>query len=213
MSRPTLYVATSNAGKLRDFALAASQASAGWSLATLPGLIAIEPPEEIGTTFEENARAKALYYAGHARGMLVLADDSGLEVAALNNAPGIYSARYAERLGYAGAPGASQDERNNACLLEQLCDVQPAGDAWGGCAAQYRCALAVARDGIVLAAAEGAIRGEILREPRGCGGFGYDPLFFRASEGRTMAELSAEQRLALNHRGIALRALLRDFEP
>ena len=192
----TLYVATSNVGKLRDFALAAG---AGWAFAVLPGLDGISPPEETGTTFDENARLKALYYARFAPGELVLADDSGLEVDALGGAPGVYSARYAERIGcFAGEP----DTRNNSCLLQQLAGV-PAPRT-----ARYRCALAVAHDGEVVCEADGAVEGEIIMEGRGTEGFGYDPLFWLPGLGKSMAELDRATRLGLSHRGAALRALL-----
>ena len=195
----TLYVATTNVGKLRDFAIAAAQVSAEWTITTLPGLDAIAAPEETGETFDKNARLKALYYAAHAPGALVLADDSGLEVDALGGAPGVYSARYAERTGcLEGEP----DTRNNSCLLAALADV-PAPRA-----ARYRCALACVRDGAVVCAAEGTVEGEILHAPRGTEGFGYDPLFWLPSLGKSMAELDRETRLGLSHRGAALRVLL-----
>ncbi len=200
MSRPRIYVATSNPGKLRDFARVAGDRSEGWTLLALPGLAHIEPPPETGATFEENAREKAIYYARFAPGELVLADDSGLEVDALGGAPGVFSARYADRLGFPGAPGLSADERNNACLLAQLGrETKRTG--------RYRCALALARDGAVWATAEGAVEGTILEAPRGDGGFGYDPLFLVREAGQTMAELDGEARLRVGHRGRALRAL------
>ena len=195
----TLFVATGNAGKLRDFALAAAQAPGGWTIAVLPGLEAIAAPEETGATFAENARLKALYYGHFAPGSLVLADDSGLEVDALGGAPGVYSARYAERIGcLAGEPVT----RNNSCLLEQLAGV-PAPRT-----ARYRCALAVARSGAVACEADGLVEGEILTEGRGTEGFGYDPLFWLPSLGKTMAELDRATRLGLSHRGAALRGIL-----
>ncbi len=195
----TLYVATGNSGKLRDFALAAARVSDGWTIEVLPGLDAIAAPEETGATFAENARLKALYYAEFAPGLVVLADDSGLEVDALGGAPGVYSARYAERL---GCSAGSPDTRNNSCLLEQLAGV-PAPRT-----ARYRCALAGARSGQIVCEADGAVEGEILAEGRGTEGFGYDPLFWLPSLGRTMAELDRGTRLGLSHRGAALRALL-----
>ncbi len=195
----TLYVATGNPGKLRDFGLAAAQVGAEWDLTTLPGLDGIEPSDEVGETFEENARAKALYYARFAPGGLVLADDSGLEVDALGGAPGVYSARYAERTGCAaGTP----DTRNNSCLLAALAEVSAPRTA------RYRCALVVARDGAVVCISEGTVEGEILAAPRGNEGFGYDPLFWLPRLGKTMAEIDRETRLGLSHRGAALRALL-----
>ncbi len=189
-------MATSNPGKLRDFSIAAGE---GWSFTVLPGLDALVAPEETGATFAENARLKALYYAGYAPGELVLADDSGLKVDALGGAPGVYSARYAERIGcFAGTP----DARNNSCLLQQLAGV-PAPRT-----ARYRCVLAVARSGAIVCEADGSVEGEILIEGQGTEGFGYDPLFWLPSLGRTMAELDRATRLGLSHRGAALRKLL-----
>ena len=202
MNQKNLYVATGNPGKLRDFAIAAASVRAEWLIETLPGLREIEPPEETGATFEENARAKALYYARFAPGSLVLADDSGLEVDALDGAPGVYSARYAERSGFPGNSTLTTDARNNACLLAALANT--AAPRTG----RYRCVLAVARDHAVLCTAEGAVEGEILEAPRGTEGFGYDPLFLLPGLGRTMAELDRETRLGLSHRGAALRRLL-----
>ncbi len=202
----TLYIATSNPGKLRDFALAAVQASSIWTIEALPSLSEIAPPEETGTTFDENARLKALYYAQHLPGALILADDSGLEVDALGGAPGVYSARYAEIAGYSpDAANAGKDTRNNACLLAALAGV-PAPRR-----ARYRCTLAVARSGQLLHTAEGTVEGEILTSERGTEGFGYDPLFFLPVLGKTMAELDRETRLGLSHRGEALRRLLRQL--
>ncbi len=197
MSRQTLYVATSSLGKLRDFSVAAMQDSTGWTIATLPGLAAIAAPPEDGATFAENAAAKAIYYAEYAPGELVLADDSGLSVDALDGAPGVYSARYAEQLGFSSFAGETKDARNNHCLLAELNrrDVPPARHA------QFRCALAVARDGVLLATAEGSVAGEIQEVARGTGGFGYDCLFLLPELGKTMAELDAETRLRLSHRG------------
>ncbi len=194
-----LYIATGNVGKLRDFAIAAAQVSPAWTITPLPGLDALAAPEETGTTFAENARLKALYYARSAPGALVLADDSGLEVDALGGAPGVYSARYADRIGcYAGTP----DTRNNSCLLEQLAAVHAPRTA------RYRCALAIARDGVVLYGADGSVEGEILTAGRGTEGFGYDPLFWLPTLGKTMAEIDRPTRLGLSHRGKALQALL-----
>lgn len=202
MKQNTLYVATGNAGKLKDFATAAASVDAGWLIAPLPGLQEIPAPPEDGLTFEENARAKALYYAERApEGAIVVADDSGLEVDALDGRPGVYSARFAEQSGFAGADGASTDARNNDCLLHA---VQQATVRTG----RYRCVLAAARGSEILAVAAGALDGELLDAPRGAGGFGYDPLFLVPETGLTMAEISPDVRLVLSHRGKALRALL-----
>ncbi len=199
----TLYVATSNPGKLRDFAVAAAGAGR-WQLEPLPGLSAIAPPEEDQPTFEGNARLKAVYYSRFAEAQsLVIADDSGLEVDTLGGAPGVHSARYATLGGF--ARGGSTDARNNQHLLTQL-------GASAERQARYRCVLVAARDGKVVATAEGVVEGEILLAPRGTLGFGYDPLFYLPSLGRTMAEIGPESRLTVSHRGRALRALLAVLE-
>ncbi len=194
-----LYVATSNAGKLRDF----SAASAEVKIIALPGLAALEPPPEDAPTFAGNAAAKAIFYSHHAPGEIVLADDSGLEVDALGSAPGVRSARYADDAGFPARLDISTDARNNLCLLAALATVPP-----GERTARYRCALAAARDGVVFHTAQGTAEGEILTAPHGEKGFGYDPLFFLPQYGQTMAEIDIAQRLAVSHRANALRALL-----
>jgi len=196
-----LYAATSNPGKLRDFATAA--AAHGIEIATLPNLAQIPVPPEDEPTFEGNARTKAIYYSQQAPGLLVLADDSGLEVDALEGAPGVRSARYADDSLFPVTPTATTDERNNAYLLHTLADVPDA--CRGG---HYRCVLAVARDGVVTHTAEGSVEGLLLTAPRGTGGFGYDPLFFIPELNQTMAEISLEAKHELSHRGRAFRALL-----
>jgi XTP/dITP diphosphohydrolase len=192
-----LYIATSNPGKLRDFAAAASQQI---TLTPLPGLREIPAPEEDQLTFEGNARLKAIYYSRHAPGQIVIADDSGLEVDALHGAPGVRSARYADDEHFPG--GGTTDERNNLCLLEALRNIPRPHTA------RYRCVLAAARDGEVLCTGDGTVEGEILAAPRGAGGFGYDPLFLVPAENRTMAELDIATKLTFSHRGRAFAALL-----
>lgn len=195
-----LLVATTNPGKLRDFALAADD---DLMISPLADLASIPVPAEDELTFEGNAKLKALYYSGFAPGEIVLADDSGLEVDALQGAPGVRSARFADDLGFLVGSALSIDVRNNQCLMTELHGV-----AENNRKARYRCVLAAARDGNVLAAGVGSVEGIILFEPRGTGGFGYDPYF--APEGKTesMAELAADVRLQLSHRGRALRDLL-----
>jgi len=216
-----LYVATSNPGKLRDFAHAAEAshqpANEAIRIEPLPGLATIPAPPEDEPTFEGNARTKALYYASFAPGHLVLADDSGLEVTCLDNAPGVRSARYAEDQGFPAAPASTApaamtiDERNNAALLRALDAIpEPCRTA------RYRCVLALARcvgdaPAEVLLTAEGALEGRILTAPRGTHGFGYDPLFLIPGLNRTMAEVDPTTRLTLSHRGRALRSLLRSI--
>lgn len=203
----TLYVATTNPGKLRDFAAAANHAV---TIEPLPGLKEIPAPSEDEPTFEGNARAKALYYSQHAPGKIILADDSGLEVDALDGAPGVRSARYAEDCNFPAPTNTSNisvDERNNLCLLDALCPSP------GPHQARYHCVLAAARDGEIIATAHGTVEGEILSTPRGTQGFGYDPLFYLTEQNKTMAELDTQTKLAFSHRGRALVALLRALEP
>jgi XTP/dITP diphosphohydrolase len=204
---PLLYAATTNSGKLRDFAVAAAES--GFAVEPLPHLRDVPAPDENQPTFEGNARLKAEYYSRLQPQSLVIADDSGLEVDALSGAPGVRSARYAEDAAYAagsrpdpGWLGADPtDVRNNLYLLEQM---QRAAHR----SARYHCVLALARAGTTLATADGSVEGEILAVPRGRGGFGYDPLFWLPSLGRTMAEISLEEKHTLSHRGRAFRALL-----
>ncbi len=195
-----LYIATTNPGKLRDF-----KAAAGLQIVieSLPGLSSIPAPAEDEPTFKGNARHKATFYSTHAPGKIILADDSGLEVDALDGSPGVRSARYAEDSHYPALPGMTVDDRNTACLLSAL-DETPEGYRQG----RYRCALAVACDGKILAVASGSVDGEILTAPRGVDGFGYDPLFFLPQLQKTMSELDAATRLAWSHRGKALQKLL-----
>jgi XTP/dITP diphosphohydrolase len=200
-----LYVASSNPGKLRDFAVAAGRYGIG--IAPLPGLAEIPAPPEAEPTFEGNACAKAVYYSRRAPGLLVLADDSGLEVDALGGMPGVRSARYADDAGFTPDAALPPDARNNLCLLAAL--RKTAAPRTG----RYQCVLALARNGEVLGTAEGAVEGEILDAPRGAGGFGYDPLFLIPSLDRTMAELEAATRLSLSHRGRALQAMLSSQSP
>jgi XTP/dITP diphosphohydrolase len=200
-----LYVATTNPGKLRDFAYAAA-AMPEIQIQALPSLGEIPAPPEDEATFEGNARAKALYYAAQAPGLSILADDSGLEVPALGGAPGVRSARYAEDRQFPTAPASTLDERNNAALLRALDGVPDACRQ-----ARYRCALALATadpEPRILLTAEGMLEGTILTAPRGALGFGYDPLFLIPELNQTMAELDAGTRLAHSHRARALRTLL-----
>jgi XTP/dITP diphosphohydrolase len=195
-----LYVASSNAGKLRDFAAAA--AVFGVEIVVLPGLKEIPAPTENGTTFDANARLKAEAYSRARTGLLVMADDSGLEVDALDGAPGVRSARYADDAGFDLTDSEDADGRNNLYLLDRL---RGHSRPW---TARYRCVLALARSGVTLLAADGAVEGEIIRESRGTGGFGYDPLFWLPKLSKTMAEIDLETKQELSHRGRALQALL-----
>lgn len=181
-----LYCATSNPGKLAEFRLAAP---AGIEiLATGP----FDCPET-GNSFEENAIQKASCYARRLEG-LVFADDSGLEVDELGGEPGIYSARYA-------GEGAS-DEANRRALLERLQATS------GRPRARFVCVIALAEGRRLLGTFRGVAEGEIVLEPAGSGGFGYDPLFLFPPLGRTFAQLTPEEKLAHSHRGKAFRVML-----
>ncbi|WP_353068567.1 non-canonical purine NTP pyrophosphatase [Tunturibacter empetritectus] len=203
-----LFVATTNPGKLRDFAATASPQI---TLAPLPNLKQIHAPSEDEPTFEGNARLKAIYYSHHAPGEIVIADDSGLEVDALHGAPGVRSARYADDHNFSptdlpdNAPH-TPDERNNLYLLSNLTDI-PLTER----SARYHCVLAAARDGQILAIGHGAVEGEILTAPRGTDGFGYDPLFYLPAQNKTMAELDTATKLTFSHRGRAFAALLKSL--
>jgi XTP/dITP diphosphohydrolase len=199
----SLYAATTSQGKLRDFRIAAEAHKL--AIEPLPGLETIPAPEEGGATFEANATLKAVYYSRFAPGSLVLADDSGLEVDALDGAPGVRSARFAADSGLVDSPDANDNTEvwNNMVLLQRLGAV-PSGER----TARYRCVLVAARDGVALHIAEGTVEGLILDAPRGTGGFGYDPLFYLPALERSMAELDLETKHSLSHRGRAFAALL-----
>jgi XTP/dITP diphosphohydrolase len=200
-----LYIATSNPGKLRDFAAAGKP---NITLTPLPNLNQIPAPPEDEPTFEGNARHKAIYYSRHAPGQIVIADDSGLEVDALHGAPGVRSARYAEDENFPALPETTTDERNNLCLLHALSKIPDQNPK-----ACYHCVLAAARDGKILCIGEGTVEGEVLRTPRGTGGFGYDPLFYLPAQNKTMAELDIATKLTFSHRGRAFTALLTALAP
>jgi XTP/dITP diphosphohydrolase len=188
-----LYAATKNEGKLREFLEASAHSPLkNLHIKPLPGLTEIEPPRETGSTFVENAVIKAQYYSRFSDSF-VFAEDSGLEVDALEGAPGVYSARYAGE--------EAPDAENNALLLENLRGVEHR-------AARFVCVIALARQQQVLFTARGAVEGEILAEQRGHQGFGYDPLFFSPTFSRTFAEISQQEKFQVSHRGIAFRALL-----
>lgn len=195
-----LLIATTNPGKLRDFAYAAIP---GITLEPFPDLATFPTPEENGTTFAENAIAKATAYSLHAPGEIVLADDSGIEVDALNGLPGVRSARFADDRNFTTRANLANDPRNNLCLLDALATTREADRS-----ARYRCVLAAARDGHILATGEGTVEGEILAYGRGNNGFGYDPLFLLPEEGLSMGELAPAEKLSHSHRGRALQDLL-----
>ncbi|WP_070989703.1 RdgB/HAM1 family non-canonical purine NTP pyrophosphatase [Halofilum ochraceum] len=194
MSRVVL--ASGNAGKLREFA--AMLADAGIELVPQSDF-AVTPPPETAVTFIENALIKARH-AARETGLAAIADDSGLEVDALDGAPGVHSARYA------GAHG--DDQENNARLLGELDGVSPERRT-----ARYRAVLVYLReaDDPAPIVAEGTWEGRIATAPRGDGGFGYDPLF-EMPDGRTAAQLPAEEKNLLSHRGKALSELRRRLD-
>lgn len=197
-----VIVATSNPGKIRD--LVGAAAAHGIEIETLPGFASLPTVVEDGLTFEANARKKAEHYSQHSDGELVIADDSGLEVDALQGAPGVRSARYAaDEHNPDEESGNSDDEANNHRLLRELHEVP---DEYR--TARFVCVIAVARNGHTLATFHGKAEGVILHERHGTGGFGYDPLFFFPQIGKTFAELTAEEKAQYSHRGSAFRQFL-----
>jgi XTP/dITP diphosphohydrolase len=195
-----ILIATSNPGKMRDFAGAAARY--GIEIGGIPGFASLPPVVEDGLTFEENARKKAMEYSLHASGEIVVADDSGLEVDALRGAPGVHSARYAADQPHL-AEENTDDEANNARVLRELRKVPPEKRS-----GRFVCVLATARDGKILATFRGTAEGVLLDSPRGTAGFGYDPLFYFAQIQKTFAELSAEEKARYSHRGAAFRQFL-----
>jgi XTP/dITP diphosphohydrolase len=188
----TLLVATTNTGKLRE--IRGILDGLPIPLLTLRDCPGIPEPEETGHTFAENARLKALYYAG-ATGLLSVADDSGLEIDALDNAPGLHSARWQ------GSDYAIKFRRIQELLHERGVSHSPA---------RFVCHVALARDGEILFESEEIVSGETTAEPRGTNGFGYDPIFLYPPLGRTLAELNPTEKAAVSHRGLAF-AALREF--
>jgi len=196
-----VLIATSNPGKLRDFAGAA--AAHGIEIASISDFSSLPLVVEDGLTFEDNARKKAEAYSRYVPGEMVVADDSGLEVDALKGAPGVHSARYAADEPHM-ADVNTNDEANNARVLRELQNV-PLQVRTG----RFVCVLAAARDGRTLATFRGTAEGMILDAPRGRNGFGYDPLFYFPEIQRTFAELTAAVKARYSHRGAALREFLR----
>jgi XTP/dITP diphosphohydrolase len=186
----TLLCATTNPGKLREFALAGREF--GVDIRPLPHLRDLPACEETGVTFEENAVLKAKYYGAQTAGLL-FAEDSGLEVDALGGAPGVRSARFA------GANAS--DRQNNDLLLERM-------EGRRNRAARFVAVAALADGGRLVRTFRGAVEGLILEQPRGGEGFGYDPLFYYPAFGCSFGEVPRERKLTVSHRGQALRALL-----
>jgi XTP/dITP diphosphohydrolase len=197
VTRPRLLVATTNPHKLRE--IRALLAATDADIISLGGLPAVEEPDETGATFEANALLKAAYYdralgslAGP--GTITVAEDSGLVVNALDGEPGVRSARFLR-------PDASYPERF-AEIYRRLIARPDAPRA-----ARFVCALVAMSNGEVVFETTGVVEGEIAPGPRGEAGFGYDPIFFYPPYGRTLAEVSSEEKRRVAHRGQAFRAL------
>jgi XTP/dITP diphosphohydrolase len=192
-----LLVATTNPNKIRE--IRALLDGLPIELVTLDAWPNVPAPEETGRTFEENARQKALSYAA-ATGELTVAEDSGLEIDALDGAPGVESARFGgARTGY---------PEKFAMIYERL-RAKGAGESIES-PARFVCALALARDGRIVYETRGVVEGRIAPAPAGRGGFGYDPIFFYPPYGATLAEVTPDEKAAVSHRGRAFGAL-RDF--
>ncbi len=192
MSAQRILIATRNPGKVREFALALEPE--GFDGVGMDALDDGGEIEETGETFEANARLKAEGYSTRTD-MLVLADDSGIEVDALDGAPGVQSARY-------GGPGLD-DEGRTRLFVQELEGVPDERRT-----ARFRCVLALAREGKTLATFDGVIEGHINHGPEGENGFGYDPVFFHPPSGCTTAQLTPAEKQKISHRGQAIAALL-----
>ena len=193
-----LVVATTNQGKLRE--IKGILAPARVELVTLDHFPHIPEPEETGATFAENARLKALYYAA-ATGLPAVAEDSGLEIEELGNAPGVHSARW-----------HGTDYAVKFAKIYELLRERGAASS----AARFVCHVALARDGRVVHESVGTVEGTIAPEPKGTNGFGYDPIFFYPPMGVTLAELDLDRKASVSHRGRAFRAFreyLTTFQP
>jgi XTP/dITP diphosphohydrolase len=194
----SLLLATTNPGKLDE--IRTVLAGLPIEIQTLADYPPVDPPDEMGATFADNARQKALFYAAHSCALTV-AEDSGLEIDALGGAPGVYSARFG---------GDTPYPEKFARIEEQLRQVPAAGRT-----ARFVCALAVADNNRIVFEARGTIEGQITESPRGAGGFGYDPIFFYPPFGCTLAE-AADRKSSVSHRGKAFRQLrlfLRTLSP
>ncbi len=192
-----LLLATKNRGKIHEMrTLLGAALEKSVEVVSLQDLPSVQDPREDGKTFSENARIKALHYAKELK-VLCVADDSGLAVDALGGKPGVLSARYA------GANAT--DQMNNALLLD---DLKPYPRPWS---AAFVCVAAASLPGRVIAETTGRVAGEIVPEPRGQGGFGYDPVFLVAGTGKTMAELETLEKNKISHRGQAMRLLIEEL--
>jgi XTP/dITP diphosphohydrolase len=189
-----LYCATTNRGKLREFQMALEHS---FQVEPLPGLASMPPCEETGSTFEENAIQKAVYYSEHCdrgsdRESYLFVDDSGLAVDALGGAPGVYSARFA-------GPHATDDE-NTRLLLDRMRNVADR-------TARFVSVVALAQSGRLLHTFRGEVEGRVNDEPRGTNGFGYDPVFFYQPFGCTFGQAALERKIKVSHRSRALEAM------
>ena len=191
-----IIIATQNKGKAKDFE--ALFGPLGYEVLTLHDVAEDMDVEETGSTFEENALLKATALANHLQ-TIVIADDSGLEIDALDGRPGIYSARYAGE--------AKSDEANMEKVLKELENVKESDRT-----ARFVCAIAVASPSNEPFTVRGTCEGIIATERKGENGFGYDPIFFVPSENKMMAELTAEQKGAISHRGNALKKLAANLD-
>ena len=187
-----VLVATTNPGKIRE--ITAILEGAPVTLVTLTSFPGIVEPEETGTTFLENARLKALYYAA-ATGLPSVADDSGLEIEALDNAPGVHSARWH------GTDYGVKFRVIHQLLSERGLETSPA---------RFVAAVAFAATGRIAVEGRGVVEGEIAREPAGRQGFGYDPIFYYPPYGCTLAQVDGDVKARVSHRGAAFRAF-RDY--
>jgi XTP/dITP diphosphohydrolase len=187
--RPVLLLATTNPGKLRE--IRALLQGVPFEIRSLEGMADIEAPDETGATFEANARLKARYYA-EATGLLAVADDSGLEIDAMDGRPGVLSARY---------PGATYEERFANIWREMAASGRPDRGA------RFVCAIALATPDALIYETRGTVEGVILPEARGTEGFGYDPIFHSPELGKALGEATLAEKQAVSHRGRAFTAL------
>lgn len=187
--RPVLLLATTNPGKLRE--IRDLLQGVPFEVRSLEGMADIEAPDETEVTFEANARLKARYYA-EATGLLAVADDSGLEIDAIDGRPGVLSARY---------PGATYPER----FVNIWREMAASGRADRG--ARFVCAVALAAPDALIFETRGTVEGEILPEARGTEGFGYDPIFYSPELGKGLGEASLAEKRTVSHRGRAFTAL------
>ena len=193
----TLVLATNNSGKIRELGVMLAELQPGIRVLGLSDFPEIGDIPETGTTFEENARIKALAVA-RVTGLVAVADDSGLAVDALSGAPGVYSARYS-------GEGAT-DEKNVDKLLDAMKDV---ADPWRGC--HFACVMLAATPGGHELIGRGAWQGRVAYAPQGDRGFGYDPVFFDEDLAMTAAQMDAKVKNGRSHRGLALRDLMRGW--